>query len=245
VARTLEAEWEQRLRDLETVEQQYAEARRERRVELSPLDRQRIRELARDLPTVWRAKTTNMSDKKAMLRLVVEAIALHPIDVPRRVTRVCVQWTSGAVDEVEIVRPGRGESHRHDPAVLQRIGELAAAATHDEEIARRLNLEGLRSGTRRPWTQDMVRTTRSRKGIERLAADRPRMPPLPHRHPDGRYSVPGAMARFGVGEGVIHRWIRQGLVTASRADFGTHRNVHWLDIDEATAARLTTPTRNR
>ena len=32
------------------------------------------------------------------------------------------------------------------------------------------------------------------------------------------YSVPGAMARFGVGEGVIHRWIRQGLVTATRAD---------------------------
>lgn len=243
VARTLEREWEQRLRDIEIVEQQYAEARRERRVELSPLDRQQIRQLARDLPAVWRAETTSMADKKAMLRLVVEAIALHPIDVPRRLTRVRVQWTSGAVNELEIVRPGRGESHRHDPAVLQRIRELAAAGTHDEEIARRLNLEGLHTGTRRPWTQDMVRTARSRKRIERVAADRPRMPPLPHRHPDGRYSVPGAMARFGVGEGVVHRWIRQGLVTASRADFGTHRNVHWLDIDEATAARLTTHTR--
>jgi len=240
VARTLEAEWEQRLRDLETVEQQYAEARRAHRVELSPLDRRRIRELARDLPAVWRASTTSAADKKAMLRLVIEAIALHPVDVPRRVTRVRVLWTAGAVNELELARPGRGEAHRHDPAVLERIRELAAAAAHDEEIARRLNVDGLRTGTGRPWTEALVRQTRSTKRIERVAPDRPRMHPLPHRHPDGRrYSVPGAMARFSVSKQVVHRWIRQGLVTATREDFGTHRNAYWFDIDDAIAARLT------
>jgi hypothetical protein len=78
-----------------------------------------------------------------------------------------------------------------------------------------------------------------------VAPDRPRMIPLPHRHPDGRYSVPGAMAHLGVTEAIVHGWIKRGAVTASRADFGTHRNVYWLNIDAATAARLTARLRRR
>ena len=247
VARTLESEWDQRLRDLEAVEQQYAEARRERRVELSPQDRSRIRELARDLPAVWRSASTSMAERKAMLRLVIEAIALHPIDVPKRMTRLRVQWQSGVVSDLEIARPARGESHLHDPSVVQRLGELAAAGRHDDEIAEQLNAEGLRTGTGLAWNHDLVRSIRSTKRIKRVAPDSPRMLPLPHRHPDGRYSVPGAMARFGVGEGAVRRWIRQGIVTASRADFGTHRSVYWIEIDNAVAARLTArgrPSRN-
>ena len=43
VARTLEREWEGKLRELEEVERQYAEARRTKRVELSDADRARVR----------------------------------------------------------------------------------------------------------------------------------------------------------------------------------------------------------
>ena len=60
----------------------------------------------------------------------------------------------------------------------------------------------------------------------------------PPKHPDGRFSVPGAAARFGVSEGIVRRWLQRGLVTATRADFGTHRDAYWLEIDDATAARL-------
>ena len=52
--------------------------------------------------------------------------------------------------------------------------------------------------------------------------------------------MPGAAARFGVTETVVFGWIRRGLVKFTRADFGTHRNVYWLDIDEATVAQLMT-----
>jgi len=238
VARTLESDWEQRLRDLEVVEHQYAEARRQARVELTAQDRSRIRQLARDLPAVWSAPSTIAADRKAMLRLVIEAVAAHPVDVPKRATQLRVQWTSGVVSEMEVARPGRGEDHKHDPTVLQRIRELAAAGNHDDEIARQLNRESLHTGTGREWNENLVYAARRSARIERVAPDRPRMLPLPHRHPDGRYSVPGAMARFGVSENVVRRWIKGGLITASRADFGTHRNVYLLDIDEATADRL-------
>jgi uncharacterized protein YndB with AHSA1/START domain len=109
VARTLESDWEQRLRELESVEQQYAEARGSARVELTTQDRERIRQLARDLPAVWAAPTTSPADRKAMLRLAIEAVAVNPVDVPRRSTRIKVQWTSGAVDERMVPRLHKGE----------------------------------------------------------------------------------------------------------------------------------------
>ena len=238
VTRTLESEWEQRLRDLDVVEQQYAEARREARVELTSQDRDRIRQLARDLPAVWKASTTIMADRKAMLRLVIEAIAVHPVDVPKRTTRIRVQWTSGAVSELLIARPGKGDYRTHTPKAVERIRELAAAGLRDDEIAQQLNTDGLRTGTDLAWKEDLVRGARRKHAIERVAQDRQRMPPLPHQHPDGRYSVPGAAARFGVSHDVVRAWIKQGLVTASRADFGTHRQVHWLHIDDVAAVRL-------
>jgi DNA invertase Pin-like site-specific DNA recombinase len=245
VARTLESEWEKHLQNLAEVEQQHAEARKQHRVELSPEDRCRIRELARDLPKVWRASTTSMADRKAMFRLVIEAIALHPIDLPKRVTKVRVQWQSGVVTELEVPRPESGQDHSHRPEVVQRIRDLAAAGIHDEEIGRQLNSEGLHTGTGRLWYLDLVRTMRSRFGIERVARDRQRNPPLPHRHPDGRYSVPGLVARLGVSEAIVHGWIKRGVLPATRADFGTHQNVYWLEIDDATAARLTALLRRR
>ena len=238
VARTLEGEWEQRLRDLQKVEQQYDEARRQHLAELTAQDRERIRQLARDLPAVWRSSTTQVADRKAMLRLVIEVIAVHPVDVPKRSTRLRVQWHSGAVSELQIARPGKGESHRHAPVVVQRIRQLAAGGFHDEDIAGQLNEEGLRSGTGLTWDCERVRMLRSKRRIERLAPDRPRMAPLPQSRPDGRYSVPGAAAHFGVSRGIVYRWIKQGLVPACRGDFGTHRDVYWIDIDEETVERL-------
>ena len=237
VARTLEREWEERLRGLEAVEQQHAEARREARVELTTEDRERIRELARDLPAVWAASTTQAADRKAMLRLVIEAVALHPVDVPKRTTRIRVQWQGGAVSELEIPRPPRGQYRTHASVVVQRIRELATAGLKDDEIARRLDDEGLRTGAGIPWTATLVLNARRRDRISRVT-DEPRNPPLPRRHPDGRFSVPGAAARFGVSEGIVRRWLQRGLVTATRADFGTHRDAYWLEIDDATAARL-------
>ena len=238
VARTLEREWESKLRELEEVERQYAEARRTRRVELSEADRARVRELARDLPAVWRSPLTPPADRKAMLRLVIEAIALSPIEVPRRVTVLNVAWQSGTVTEIEVPRPHRRQLFRTPPAAVERIRALAAAGRHDEEIAAILNADGMRTGRDLPWNTWAVRWARKKERICRVAPDRPRRPLLPDRYPDGRYSVAGAATRFGVNLTLVRAWIARGLVKGERHDFQAHRRVWWLEIPEETAARL-------
>jgi hypothetical protein len=147
-------------------------------------------------------------------------------------TKLRVQWIGGAQSEIDVARPASGESHQNDPTVVERIAELAKAAIHDDLIAQRLNEEGLRTGTGRPWTGETVCHLRSRKRIPRTAPDLPRLEPLPHQHPDdGLYSVPGVMARFGVPKHIVHGWIRRGVIQGTRADFGSHRNVYWFDLD--------------
>jgi hypothetical protein len=77
------------------------------RVQLSEQDRARIRRLAKDLKAVWKAPTTQHEDRKAMVALVIEAVSLQPVDVPKRATLVRVQWKTGAIDELLVARPSR------------------------------------------------------------------------------------------------------------------------------------------
>lgn len=238
VARNLERDWEQRLRDLEQVEQQYRDARREHRVELTEQDRERIRALARDLPKVWRSPVTPATDRKAMLRLVVEAIAVSPVDVPQRATRVRVAWKSGAVTELIVARPDRRQRLRTPEHVVARLGAFAAAGMRDEDIADALNAEGLRTGRDRAWNVVAVKWTRRRESIPRVAPDAPRTQPLPERDEDGRYSIAGAARQLGVSVDVIRRCVERGWLAGERKPYANHKSTWWIRLDDAAEARV-------
>jgi DNA invertase Pin-like site-specific DNA recombinase len=233
VARTLEREWEARLVDLEEVERQYASTRRERRVELSAADREALRAIGRDLPSVWRSETTTPSERKAMLRLVIEVITLEPIDLPKRTTRVRVQWRSGVIDERFVERGPWGATSAN---IIDRIRELIEQGLHDDDIAQRFNDEGLITAKQRRWTARSIKNLRVNHSIEKTR--KPRAAVLPERHPvTKRYSVPGAAKRFGVTISAIQHWIRLGVVPAHRERYA-HYDAWWLDIDDALAAKL-------
>jgi DNA invertase Pin-like site-specific DNA recombinase len=233
VARTLERDWEACLRDLEDVERQHEDARRARHVDLAEADRVQLRAIARDLPAVWRAQTTTPAERKAMLRLVLEIVTLEPIDLPRRSTRMRIQWRSGVVDERFVDRPPYGAT---PDASLERLRALVSDGLTDEQIAARLNDEGVLTAKHRRWTTLAVRHLRHQEGLK--GTSKPRSRPLPDRHPvSGRFSVPGAARRFGVTPDVVKNWIRRGLVAVHRETFGRY-HACWLDIDDALAATL-------
>jgi DNA invertase Pin-like site-specific DNA recombinase len=234
VARTLEREWEQRLRDVEEVERQYQDARRVKRVELSEEDRQRIRALAKDVPLIWRSPTTHSSDRKAMLRLVMEIITLTPIDVPRRETMICVQWKSGNVTETRVARQAKWNT---SDVALERIRELTGKGLRDREIAARLNEQKLTTGSNRAWTKIAVRRIRNRHLIP-PGGPRIFTPIFPARDANtGEYSVPGAAKAFDVSRRLVRYWIEKGLVDSRVERFG-RRFVTWVRIDDRMARRL-------
>lgn len=240
VARTLERDWEARLQELDEVGRQYADARRERRVDLSAADRAALRDIAKDLPAVWRADTTTAAERKAMLRLVIELVSLEPIDLPVRSTRVRVQWCSGAVDDKIVERPVWVRALRPPPAaLLGRIQAMLDEGLANDLIAQHLDAEGFRTAKRRAWTASAVAHVRASYKLRRQTKLVKSF--LPDRHPTtGFYSIPGAARRFGVTRDVVKSWVRRGLVPVHNTRFGRY-DARWLDIDEARAAELVRP----
>jgi len=248
VARTLEVDWEQRLRELAELERQYEQAKRERRVELTKQDRSRVLALAHDLPRVWRATSTLPAERKAMLRLVIEVIALTPVEVPQRITRVQVQWKSGAVTELHVARPSQKDRLRTSAQAVQRVRVLAAQGLRDEQIAARLDQEGIRTGRDRTWNTWAVKWVRQHYAIERVAKDAPRSKRMPARDDAGRYSVAAVAARFGVSIHIVRRWLTKDVLTVEWEPHRNNKRVGWitLDIDsERRAASLARLARRR
>ncbi len=112
VARTLEKRWNDRLVEVERLEREYEEFKRKSRFQLSDVDRQRILQLAADLPRLWRAKTTEDRDRKLLLRMLIKDINVRPVDVPRPGLRVRLLWHTQAVTDIEVDRPGPGARGR-------------------------------------------------------------------------------------------------------------------------------------
>lgn len=231
VARTLERDWEDKLREIEQIEREYQDVRRREKVDLTDADRQKILALARDLPRVWRAATTAQPQRKTMLRMLVREVCLTPIDIPRR-TRIQILWTTGAVTEVFVDRKTQAMRVATPDAAVVRIRELVAERANNREIADALNTEGFRTGMDRPWDVHAVLWAKGRHG---MTGPWPTLP-VPDRRDDGAYSVKGVAAFFEVTPHVVRYWVEKGWL----APFGGGVNGHatWFQLDDATIERL-------
>lgn len=166
VARTLEREWNTRLEELERLEEEYAEVKRNPPFELSAAQREKILELAQDLPRLWHAETTLQSQRKEVLRLLIEDVTVTNVAEPWSVT-VAIQWRTGTLSRHQAERP-LPHPQTTSPEVVARIQALYETNT-DAQIAARLNAEGCRSGYGRPFTPESVAHIRLRQGLHKYS----------------------------------------------------------------------------
>jgi hypothetical protein len=216
VARTLERQWEEKLREVERVEQEYETWQRQDQMEMTDTDRRDILALGEDLPKVWYAPSTTLTDRKQILRLVIQEVI---VDRERETGRVWFQinWQTGASSEHWYVRRVLSYDDHADLAALeQRVRELLAEQKTDGEIAEALNIDGFRTARRQPFKSATVYALRKRWGLPAA-----RMNGFyPTRWEDGSYSVPGAASVIGVTPGTIYNWINSGRIQGQRASKG-------------------------
>jgi hypothetical protein len=98
VARSLEKQWEEQLRAVETVEKEYQAWRSTRLLALTQADREAILALGSDLPALWQASTTTNAERKQMLRLVIREVIVDSKRVGGQVW-VQINWQTGAHDQ--------------------------------------------------------------------------------------------------------------------------------------------------
>jgi hypothetical protein len=234
VARTLEREWNDSLRALEDLESQYQQERRRQKLELSEQDRARILTLSKSLPQVWSAPTTTNAERKNLLRILVQKVALSPMEVPSRRVQVQVVWVTGAVTDFTLPRRPSLQTRSNPPEAVELILQWYPQKS-DAQIADELNQRGLRTGANLPWNKKTVHRVLNQRGLHR-ASPAPQCVRAPARRADGLYSVHGVAERFGVSEAVVRYWRERGWLEPTEG--GGRGHVCWFELNRKALRRL-------
>jgi DNA invertase Pin-like site-specific DNA recombinase len=233
VTRELERRWEQALAEARRVEEEYARFQAEQPRELTAAERDRIRALAADIPALWRADTTRGSDRRAIVRLLIERV-----DVSRQggteLVDVVVHWRGGGQGRHVV----RQRLRRYDD--LGRYDELRARVTDlrgqgvtGEQIATVLNGEGFVMPRGEAFNGRTVRHLFTRFGLTGRPAG------LGAGEGPGRceWWLPELAYELGVKPIVIHRWRWSGYLSARRLAGDKSRWIVWANAAEVRRLR--------
>lgn len=198
VADSLEADWNEKLRDLERAREDYERRRQQDRLVLDEAKRARILELAVDFPRLWQDPKTPHRERKRMARLLIEdATLLKSQDE----ILVHVRFSGGATRSLTVPRPlSSWELRQLSQKVVLEIDRLLDRHT-EGEVAQMLNERGFVSGTGKTFDARRVQVIRRAYGLatrqERLRAE-------------GLLSLDEVAARLGLHKETVKRHRREG-----------------------------------
>ena len=143
VAATLEADWNDRLRDLETTHAEVERQRQRAHAELDQAARQRLDTLSRDFEAVWQDPQTPQRKRKRLLSLLIEDVTLRR---QRWTVQVLVRFRGGTSHSLQSDVPkGAAEQRATHPEAMELIRQWAFDVPN-AEIAERLNTQGYQGG---------------------------------------------------------------------------------------------------
>ena len=223
VASTLERRWNEALLELEKVKQQIDRMKQEQNV-VTADRREQVLALASDIPGLWHSPETSAKDKKRVLQLLLKDITVEKSERHQAVLHI--RWQGGACEDLRVELPrSSADRWRHSESLVAQVRELARLYS-DEEIAAKLNAEGLISAKGNRFTRSSVSWIRHKHKI----------PPAEKKKPD-ELTVKDVAQRYGVSRNVVYYWIERGLLPARRLNRGSP---YWITIDQPKSEELET-----
>jgi hypothetical protein len=223
VAGTLERRWNDALLHLDGVKKEAAEFQRQEAHVATPEQKAKVLVLARDLPRLWHAPTTQSKDRKRMLRLLIKDITVEK-PANQKQLLVHIRWQGGACSDIIVpLPPNIADRVRYPSAVVDRIRELARTLP-DGEIADQLNGEGQASAKGRPYTVKIIQWIRCRY----------RIPPAELKKPE-ELTVQQVAKRFGASDQVVYYWIEHSMIQSRRVNPGMP---HWISLSDTDEQKL-------
>jgi DNA invertase Pin-like site-specific DNA recombinase len=221
VARGLETEWEQRLRQLEAARAELTRREQQRPRALRAEERSAIRSLGSDLKSVWSAPTTSDRDRKELLRALLEEIIIALRRDEFRV-HLTLRWRGGAITQLEVPMPRfQPMGPRTDEDTIALLHRLAALYP-DGVIAGILNRQGRKTATGERFTANQVGCLRRYRKI-------PRFQP-PAEPPHGELATIRKAAQIlGLNTSTIHRWLADGFIAGEQITPGAPWQIRITD----------------
>jgi DNA invertase Pin-like site-specific DNA recombinase len=221
VARALEAEWENALRELKAAEAELERQQHSRPRELSSEQRKAIYALGHDLDRVWSAATTTDRDRKELLHTLLEEVIIS-VDRAKYNAHLTLRWRGGLLSEIDVALP------RSQPAPIRTAEDtvtlLRRLAEHyaDAVIAGILNRQGRKTATGLPFNANRVSSLRTHWNI---ACFQPA-----HQPQQGEcVTIECAAQTLGVAPSTLHRWLNEGFIAGEQVTPGAPWRIQLTD----------------
>ncbi|MGH8523309.1 MAG: helix-turn-helix domain-containing protein, partial [Gammaproteobacteria bacterium] len=221
VARGLEAEWEQRLREFERAQSELRRREQQRPRTLTPSERRALGALGNDLEAVWFAPTTTPRDQKELLRTLLEEviIAVHREEYR---AHLILRWRGGLLSEVDVNLPrSRPASIRTDEDTVALVRRLAVHYP-DAVIAGILTRQGRTTAYGLRFTANHVGNLRRHWNI-------PRFEPPTERSEGELLNIKRAAEILGIAPSTIHRWLNDGFIAGEQITPGAPWRIRLTD----------------
>jgi DNA-binding transcriptional regulator YdaS (Cro superfamily) len=208
VARGLETDWENRLRDVAAAENELRRREQHQPRCLSADEIERMRTLGVDLRQVWTAPTTTDRDRKELLRTLLEEVMISIAKTPPH-AQVRLRWKSGAITKLEVPLPHHAPPGLHtDDDTIELLARLAKLYP-DDVIAGILNRQGRKTATGQRFTAGHVGNLRRYHQMDRYQSQTD--------VGEGELvTVQKAAEILGVVPSTLHRWLNHGFIAAEQ-----------------------------
>jgi hypothetical protein len=223
VARTLEAEWEQRLSDLARAQAELTQREQERPEPLTDEQREHLRTLGIDLKRVWKAATTTDRDRKELLNLLLEEVNIRvEKSAKQNNVHLILRWRGGAISKLDVALP-----RPHQPTIQtdeKTIDLLRRLACHydDATIAGILNRQGRRTAMGERFTANRVGNLRRYRKIARYQQSE-------DKREGDLVTVTKAAEILGIAPSTVHRWLADGFIAGEQPTFGAPWHIRMND----------------
>jgi len=225
VARTLEARWEDALKQQRQVEEEHHRFLAKMPATLTAADRKRIRDLSQNVASLWQASGTTAQDRKQIIRCLVDRVTIT-IDRATEDNQVAIAWKGGMTTVHPVARAvGTFEQLKDYRKLTERIRELHGEGRHLFQIAAQLNEEGFVPPRRRgKFTESGIGTLVRELGlVGELFRD--------NLLRQDEWWIPDLARKLGTIAQKIHYWVQQGWINHRRTPSGKHFIV-WADAEE-------------
>lgn len=198
VADTLESQWNEKMRTLRQLKDDYDQQKEVDQIALSTDQKTAVLALASDFPKLWRDTATSIREKKRLLRLVIEDVTLT-----KRIadTLIQIRFKGGATKGKEVPLPRNPFlSQKTSTEILQMVDYLLDDH-HDEEVAKILCSRGYKTSSGNPFTGRAIDQLRRKY---KIASHFTRL------RSQGLLTRGEIKSTFSIGDDSISLWVKQG-----------------------------------
>lgn len=225
VAGTLEKEWEKALGKQRQMEEDLHRFDQETPSRLTTEERECIRALAADLPSLWNAPETTAADRKEITRHLIDKVVVTAQGASEHID-VAIHWKGGFVSRHAVVRRvQKYEQLRDFDAILNCVHAGHAAGLLSAQIAEQLQQAGFPTvNPALPWDKHMVLSLLRRSHLLPGRTEKIELAP-------DEWLLADLARELDIGCSHLRRWMKRKHVHWRRSPLRAYY-VIWADTDE-------------